>query len=98
MQPTQRLFADPGLPQRGPPVPVAAPGSHRAHVGDVEPESGLQDRHIDLRIVGEHADHAAVIEVTALGGRGQELMGPGAHHLRAGEDSGSVKAAGDRTA
>jgi hypothetical protein len=41
---------------------VRAPGAHRADVGDRQPQRDLQQRDVELRVVGEHAQHGALVD------------------------------------
>ena len=66
-----------GLPQPGHPVVVRAPRPHRAHVADLgQPQRDLEQRNVELRVVGEHADHGAGVDRARLGLRGQVAVRP----------------------
>ena len=50
------LLGQPGLAEPGHPVVVGAPRAHRADVGDLgQPQRHLEQRYVELRVVGEHA-------------------------------------------
>ena len=45
------------------PVVVGAPRAHRADVGDLgQAQRDLEQRHVELRVVGEHRDHGALVD------------------------------------
>ena len=64
--PARRRSARPPQPRQ--PVLVGAPRAHRADVGDAvgQPQRHLEQRHVELRVVGEHAEHGALVDPAGL--------------------------------
>ena len=55
-------FDSPASRSRASPLLVGAPRAHRADVGDRQPQRHLQQRDVELRVVGEHAEHRALVD------------------------------------
>jgi hypothetical protein len=77
VQARQLLLGDPRLPQLGHAIVVRAPAAHCADVPGRRAQRDLEQRHIELRIVGEHTDRCPCIDRHLL----QILVRPADHHL-----------------
>ncbi|CAO0831978.1 hypothetical protein SMICM17S_04095 [Streptomyces microflavus] len=72
MQPGQFAVGEADLAQPVVALQVGAARAHRADVGDREAQCGLQQRHVELGVVGEDAEHR-----TGVGGGPREVaVGP----------------------
>ena len=70
-------------------VVVGAPRAHHADVADLgQPQSDLEDGHVELRVVGEHADRGPGVDRALLGLRGEVAVGPLDDDLVGGGESG----------
>ena len=72
-QPVELLVGQPGLAEPLQPVVVGTPRAHRADVGHLgHPQRDLEQRYVELRVVGQHGDHGARVDPAGLvlGGRG----------------------------
>ncbi len=68
---------DPRLAEPLEPVLVGAPRPHGADVGDLgQPQRLPQHRHVELGVVGEHADHRPAVEPPRLGLGGEIAVRP----------------------
>ena len=61
-QPGQLAVVQAGLAQPGQPVLVGAPRTHGADVAGGRPQRDLQQRHVELRVVGQDADRRALVD------------------------------------
>ena len=68
------------------PVVVGPPRTHGPQVADVGLQGRHDGRHVELRVVGEHADRVAGPEAGA--DLGQVLVRPGHHHLVGHREAG----------
>ena len=92
-QPGKLGLGEPGLPEPGEPVLVRPAAAHGADVAGRGAQRHLQQRNVELRIVGQHADHGALVDIRA----GQVTVRPFHDDLvgvteprRGGEDAARV--------
>src|SRR6516165_9898836 len=71
-EPGQFRLAEPGLTQPGEPILVGPPAAHGPDVAGRGAQCDLEHRHVELGVVGEDADHRALVDRRA----GQVAMRP----------------------
>ena len=71
----------PASAQPGQPIGVGLAGAHRADVGDRQPQRVGQHRDVELRVVGQHADHRATVQRARIHLRPQVPVRPVDDHL-----------------
>ena len=81
-QPGQLVLGQADLAEPGQPVVVRPPAAHRPDVAGRGAQRHLEQRHVELGVVGEHADDRPLVHVLP----GQVPVRPVGHHLvRVGE-------------
>ena len=76
VQPGQLGRSQSPLPQLVQPVLVGATGAHRADVGDRQPERELEQRHVELGVVGEHGERRCARRPRCWPGTGAAIRRP----------------------
>ncbi len=76
VQPGQLGFGQPAFAQPLQALGVSAPAAHRTDVTGIAPQGHLEQRHVELLVVREHADHRARVDRPGGDAAGQVAMRP----------------------
>ena len=98
MQALEGLGRDAAVQQSVDPLPVAAPGTHGSHIGEIQSERGFQQGDVEFGIVGQHAHDGAGIDPAGGCFCGKVAVRPVRDEVVGGEETALARKSGPRIA